>query len=290
MGLSYILGIEDILNSITTKYLNVPTPSLCMDDQVFSSGSSVFDTLLLGGYEGGVLTTIYGPSGTGKTTICLLAAIATIRSRGKKVLFIDTEGGFSTTRLQQLLHGEVLSNYLDQFFLFKPMNFADQLKIISRLKELMNERIGLIIVDSISMLYRIELAKQDHAKGANADMGVQLFTLTTIARTYGIPILLTTQVYADFEEKDKVKIVGGDILKYGSKCLVELEKYKTVRKATVIKHRSIPELKAIFFQIVALGFLEFEEQHLSEKPLQQPLKKLVSDLKNTEFNDATDLG
>ena len=34
-------------------------------------------------------------------------------------------------------------------------------------------------------------------------------------------------------------MVGGDILKYGSKCLIEIEKYKTLRKATVIKHRFI---------------------------------------------------
>jgi DNA repair protein RadB len=253
-----------------------------MEDCVFSTGSSVFDTLLAGGYEAGILTTIYGPSGAGKTTVCLLAAISMIRA-GKKVLFIDTEGGFSTVRFQQLLPGVALSSCLDHLFLFKPLSFADQFKIIAQVKELMNERIGLIVVDSISMLYRIELAKHDHAKGSNADLGLQLFSLSTIARTYNIPILLTSQVYADFDEKDKVKVVGGDILKYGSKCLVELEKYKSVRKATVVKHRSLPETKSVLFQIVELGFLLFEEQKYSTEALHSPAKS------KKDFADAADL-
>ncbi|MBI5072578.1 DNA repair and recombination protein RadB, partial [Candidatus Woesearchaeota archaeon] len=230
-----------------------------MEDTLFPTGSVVFDTLL-SGYEGGIITTIYGPSGTGKTTTCLLAAIATIRS-GKKVIFVDTEGSFSTFRFQQLLAGEDMRQYLEKIFILKPMTFADQSKAMQRLKDLVNESIGLIIVDSISTLYRAELAKNEGVKASNSDLGLQLFYLNNICRKWNIPALITNQVYADFEERDQVKMVGGDILKYGSKCLIALEKYKTVRKAIIVKHRSQPENKMILFSIVEGGFALFEEHH-----------------------------
>ncbi len=262
------MSIAKLYQYVTAKYLNVPPTTLSMEDRVFSSGSVVFDSLLLG-YEGGVLTTIYGPSGTGKTTVCLLAAIATIHA-GKKVIFVDTEGGFSTIRFQQLVQ-EPIDMLLEKVFLLKPMSFFDQIKTIGRMKDLVNESIGLVIVDSISMLYRTELAKQEGIKSVNSELGLQLFYLNTLARKFMIPVLVTSQVYADFEEKDKVKMVGGDILKYGSKCLIEIEKYKTLRKATVIKHRFIPEYKSVLFEIKEKGFqiIDLPVQSVSVKEKQE---------------------
>lgn len=288
-----VLGIEEIYNKFTTKYLNGVPPTCSMEDRIFPTGTQVFDTLL-NGYEGSVLTAIYGPSGTGKTTVCLLAAVATIKA-GKKVIFVDTEGGFSTTRFQQLLQEEHMASYLEKIFLMKPMTFIDQAKTIARLRELVNEHIGLIVVDSISMLYRIELGKHEGVKSINSDLGLQLFYLSNIARKWNIPVLVTSQVYADFEEKDKVKMVGGDIIKYGAKCLIEVEKYRTLRKARIMKHRSLPEQKAVVFEIISNGFQLFEQpiQEIIEtsKPVQ---KKSVSeeiaekfpDLKGKEFEDA----
>lgn len=290
-----VLGIEEIYNKFTTKYLNAVPHTGSMEDRIFPTGTEVFDTLL-NGYEGSVLTAIYGPSGTGKTTVCLLAAIATIKA-GKKVIFVDTEGGFSTMRFQQLVQEENMAPYLEKIFLMKPMTFADQAKTIARLRELVNEQIGLVIVDSVSMLYRIELGKHEGVKGINSDLGLQLFYLSTIARKWNIPVLITSQVYADFEEKDKVKMVGGDIIKYGAKCLIEVEKYRTLRKATIMKHRSLPEQKAVVFEIIGVGFQLFEQPVQEAEPLKAVQKKSVSEeiaakfpeLKGKEFEDAANV-
>jgi DNA repair protein RadB len=281
-----VLGIEEIYNTFTTKYINAVPHTCSMEDKIFPTGTEVFDTLLHG-YEGGVLAAIYGPSGTGKTTVCLLAAIATIRA-GKKVIFVDTEGGFSTIRFQQLVHEENITQYLEKIFLMKPMTFADQGKTVSRLRELVNEQIGLVIVDSVSMLYRIELGKHEGVKGVNSDLGLQLFYLNTIARQWNIPVLMTSQVYADFEEKDKVKMVGGDIIKYGAKCLIELEKYRTLRKATIMKHRSLPEQKAVVFEIITNGFQLFEQPVKETEPLKPVQRKSVSEEIATRFPELKD--
>jgi len=47
-------------------------------------------------------------------------------------------------------------------------------------------------------------------------------------------------------------MVGGDILKYWSKCLIELKNDNGKRKAILKKHRSLPE-KELSFQIFNEG-------------------------------------
>ncbi len=225
-------------------------------EQKLNSGSTVLNKLLEYGYERDILTTVYGPAGSGKTTLCLLASIAAVKE-GKKVIYIDTEGGFSAIRLQQLDADEkVLHNIL----VLKPTNFEEQISALVKLKEMINDKIGLIVVDTIGMLYRIELGKGNRfnvdSKQVNNELSLQILYLTEIARKNNIPILLTNQVYADFDEKDAVKMVGGDILQYGSKCLFELKRFKNYRKAVLKKHRHVKEGKEVVFEIVQQGFVE----------------------------------
>ena len=52
-------------------------------------------------------------------------------------------------------------------------------------------------------------------------------------------------------------MVGGDIIKYGSKCLIELQIMSTgKRKAILRKHRSLAENKDIVFEIIEKGLKE----------------------------------
>jgi len=85
-----------------------------------------------------------------------------------------------------------------------------------------------------------------------------------------IPILVTNQVYADFENKNEVNIVGGDLLKYQSKCLIELKRNSDgSRKAIIKKHRSIEENKEIDFVITDLGLKEVDEENKDDIKLEK---------------------
>ena len=106
------------------------------------------------------------------------------------------------------------------------------------------------------MLYRLELGKNEEVYEVNSALGRQIAYLVEIARRKKIPVLLTTQVYADFDHRDQVKIVGGDLLKYGSKCLLELVKLNNSRGIILRKHRSLPEGKELQFRIVQEGIEE----------------------------------
>ncbi len=221
-----------------------------------SAGSYDLNKWLHGGYETDVLSVIYGSSGTGKTNFCLLAS-ASQAKKGNKVIYIDTEGGFSIERIKQLCpenHQDALKNIL----LLKPTSFEEQKQSFKTLLKHLNNHISLIIVDGITILYRIEFAKAREKDPNNTEREIQkinsqlidqIRTLAEIARKKEIPIILTNQVYT---WDDESKMVGGDILKYWGKCHIELTNEKGKRTATLIKHRSLPETSFVF-QIINGG-------------------------------------
>lgn len=219
-----------------------------------ASGSAIMDWLLEGGYEKDCITTVYGPAGSGKTNLCLIAVAAS--EADKKIIYIDTEGSFSIARLKQITAD--WETILKRVIILQPTDFEEQKKVFEKLKNLVNGKISMIILDSVAMLYRLEMGKSKDVQPVNRALGVQLAYLTQIARKQNIPVLVTNQVYADFEEKDKVNMVGGDLLKYASKCLIEIQKLKTGRRAILKKHRSIEENKYVDFIIIDKGLKEID--------------------------------
>jgi DNA repair protein RadB len=218
-----------------------------------STGTAVMDWLLEGGYDKGVITTIYGPAGSGKSNLCLLCIANSVK--GQKVIYIDTEGSFSMTRFKQVCPD--YKKALEKIILLKPTNFVEQEKAIYKLKTLIKQDIGIIFVDTITMLYRAIMKAEDNRK-LNNSLALQVHSLLEIARKKDIPVIMTAQVYADFEDKNSVKMVGGTILRNMSKCLIELKSSGPNRMAIIRKHRSIEEGKSIMFRIVDEGIKEVE--------------------------------
>ena len=221
-----------------------------MEMEKVSSGSDVIDELLHGGYEKGIVTTIYGPAGSGKTNLCILLAIRTAGC-GKKIVYIDTESRFPIERLKQLTryYNRVLQNII----FFKPTSFKEQHQAFEKLRKIVNRKVGLIIVDTIATLYRLERGQTEDASDINLMLGRQLSSLIALARKYKIPVITTNQVYADFNKKDGVKMVGGSILKNRSKCLIELQvRSGKKRRAVLTKHPSLPE-RCLDFEISNYG-------------------------------------
>ena len=161
-----------------------------MIERKISAGSYDLNKFLFGGYENDIITTLYGPGGSGKTNLCIIVA-ASQAKKGNKVIYVDTEGGFSTDRVKQVLKGneEETEKALKNIFLLKPTSFEEQeLSFGTLLKHVKNESISLIIIDSIAMLYRLELGdaiktKEDEKiKQVNRNLAEQLRKLNEIAR------------------------------------------------------------------------------------------------------------
>lgn len=222
-----------------------------------SAGSYDLNKFLHGGYETDIVTVIYGSSGTGKTNFCLMAAVSQAK-KDNKVIYIDTEGGFSTERVKQLVSKENnLDSILKNIILLKPTNFEEQKESFKTLLKHLKDQVSLVIVDGMTILYRLDFAEarnnsKDNEKEMqkiNSELVSQIKTLAEISIKKDIPVIITNQVYNWDNES---KMVGGDILKYWSKCHIELENKNSKRTAIIKKHRSLPE-KSLAFQITNDG-------------------------------------
>jgi len=206
---------------------------------------------------------IAGPPASGKTNFVILAACSQAK-KGNKVIFIDTEGGFSIERVKQIV-GEDYEEILKNILLLELMSFEEQGKTLLNLSsKVKKEHIALIIIDGMAMHYRLELGAvkskeskdENEVKRVNRELAWQMKVLAEISRRERIPILITNQVYTEFLSDEDLKkgvkpgvnLVGGDLFKYWSKTIIELKDDNGKKRAILLKHRSMPR-KELNFEI-----------------------------------------
>lgn len=215
-----------------------------------STGGQALDDLLGGGLERRTITQIYGESASGKSTFCLMAAVASLRA-GNSVVYIDTEG-FSVERFTQIA-GADAAEFADRLYLFEPIDFAQQGTMIADTEGLLKASnhapIGLLVMDSATALYRTEL---DLGREALRKLLHHMIKLLGLAKKYDIPVLITNQIFMDIE-RERVSGLGGTALEHLSKAIVRLEKKDSVRRAMLRKHRSRPEGLTFDFLITEDG-------------------------------------
>jgi DNA repair protein RadB len=241
-----------------------------MEDKIekISAGSFDLNKWLEGGYERDVITMIAGPPGSGKTNFTTLVSCSQAK-KGNKIIFIDTEGGFSVERVKQIA-GENYTEILKNILLLTPVSFEEQKKYFSQLLiQIRKEHVSLIVIDGMAMLYRLELGDavkscdEQKVREVNREIANQMRILAEISRKQNIPVIFTNQVYTGFLSEDEwrkgvqkeTNIVGGDLFKYWSKCIIELKNNNSRRKAILLKHRSIAQ-KEMSFEINDKGIFK----------------------------------
>ena len=217
--------------------------------------NSPIDKILGGGIEKGNITQFFGPPGSGKTNIAISLAV-NVSKNNRKAIYIDTEGGLSIERVKQIA-GNDFQKIANNIIVFEPTTFSKQIDDLKAIEAWLignHDEIDLIILDSAVALYRVDDGKSPIL---NKDLGKQMGLLASFARKYNIAILLTNQIYSSFDDEGNgnVKAVGGTILQYWSKVIIQLEKGSEVgqRIATLQRHKSIGEGKTVNFRITSNG-------------------------------------
>ncbi|ASJ05997.1 DNA repair and recombination protein RadB [Thermococcus pacificus] len=218
---------------------------------MLSTGVKSLDELLGGGIAGGVLTQVYGSFATGKTTLAVQIGLLS----GKKVAYVDTEGGFSPERLSQMAgaRGFNPEEALQRFILFTPGDFKEQRRVIGSLKKVVDKTFSLVVVDSLTAHYRAE----EPRKNLTNELAKQLQVLLWIARKNEVPVLVINQVHFD-SRAGKIKPVAEHTLNYRTKDILRLDKLSTpgLRVAVLERHRFKPEGGMVFFRITERGIEE----------------------------------
>ena len=214
-----------------------------------STGNSALDHLLGGGLEVRTITQFYGEPASGKSTLCMIAAVTCLRA-GHTVVYIDSEG-FSVERFRQIA-GTDTEEIADRLFLFEPFDFEHQGTMIAEAEKILKtQKPGLLVMDSATAFYRTDLEK---GRDSIQMLTRQMIQLLGYSKRYEIPVIITNQVYMD-TLKNTYFGLGGTALEHLSKVIIRLEKTETpgFRRARLVKHRSQPEGAYFDFEITGDG-------------------------------------
>lgn len=185
------------------------------------TGCEALDKLLGGGFPADGVSLVYGEAETGKTSLAIQCAVNCGR-RGHKSLFIDSDGTFSSKRMSQIAdydYDEISSSII----LMKPTTFQEQMKVIDGLEEYITSKFGLIIVDTITSLYRVELEGPKETFTLNRELNRQVALLAQIVKTHKIPALINSQVRSVLGKQIRIEPVATRVLKFWSDVVLNLE-------------------------------------------------------------------
>ena len=204
------------------------------------------DLLLNGGIENKIITKIFGEAGSGKTNFCLQAS-RECALLGKKVAYIDSEG-VSLERLIQVCSDYKYKDIFSKIIFFNPTSIEEQESMIDESLKIKN--LGLIIVDTINLFYRINL--EDDKEGSMRSFTRQMANLQISSREKKIFTIIIEQVFTD--KNGIIKPFTNRDTEHMVKTIIRFEKIDIgIRQAILLKHRSEPENKKVTFKITQKG-------------------------------------
>lgn len=227
-----------------------------LDIQAIPTGSIALDNALgVGGLPCGRVTEIYGPEGSGKTTVAL-GVIANAQRNGGVAAFIDAEHALSLDYAQAL--GVVTSS--EQFKLAQPDSGEQGLEIADALAG----KVDIIVIDSVAAL--VPQAEIDGLMG-DAHVGLQARLMGQALRKL-TPNLGDTCVVFINQLREKVGVFfgspettpGGKALKFYASVRLDVRKVETLKdgpaavgsrvRVKAVKNKVAPPLREVEFNII----------------------------------------
>jgi len=218
------------------------------------TGCISLDKLLGGGFPTGSVSLIFGEAETGKTSLAIQCAVNCAR-RGIKSLFIDTDGTFSYERLSQIAEFDY-EKISPLIIIMRPTTFQDQSKTIDHLEKVITQKFGLIIIDTLTSLYRVILNDTEATYTANRELNRQLGVLTQIAKTNNVAVLVISQVRSVPDgERVEIKPVATRVLNYWSDIILDMKQSGQTRIIKVLrkKHPKIKGEGNVYIKIERVG-------------------------------------
>jgi DNA repair protein RadB len=222
------------------------------------TGCISLDKLLGGGFPAGAVSLIYGEAETGKTSLTVQCAVNCAR-RGIKSLFIDTDGTFSYERLSQIAEYDY-KTISPLMIIMRPTTFHEQSDAIDHLEKVITNNFGLIVVDTVTSLYRLEFDDPEEMYAANRELNRQLAVLTELAKTRGVAVLVVSQVRGVLSGASiEMRPVATRVLNYWSEVVLDMKQTGQTRVIKVLreKHPSIKGTGNVYVKIESSGITDY---------------------------------
>ena len=235
-----------------------------------NTGSKALNELLGGGVETKAITEAFGEFGSGKSQLGFQLAVNVQTpvdkgGLGGQVVFIDTEGTFRPERIVQLAKAagvdpiEVLRNIK----VARAFSSDHQMLMIDKVDEAIrkdNLNVKLIIIDSLTSLFRSEFAGRGTLADRQQKLNKHLHTMQKLADTHNLAIFVTNQVMANpaIFFGNPTQPIGGHIVGHASTYRLYLRKSKGEKRiARLIDSPHLPEGEAVF-KVTAEGIRDEE--------------------------------
>lgn len=269
---SEVANIADLGDATARKIVNEARSRLNMN---FNSGiellkkgelmkhvktnSKELDNLLGGGIETQSITEFFGAFGSGKTQAGLQLAVNIQLPEkegglGGEVVWIDTENTFRAKRVEELARHRGLDpkEVLSKIHVARAFSTDHQMLLAEKIPDLIEKDkrpIKLIIVDSLTSLFRSEFIGRGTLADRQQKLNKHLHFLQRLADRYNIAVFVTNQVIArpDIFFGDPNTAAGGHVIGHGCTYRVYLRKSKGDKRiARLIDSPCLPDGECVF--------------------------------------------
>jgi DNA repair protein RAD51 len=158
---------------------------------MIKTGLEKLDNILGGGIKSGIITDIFGASGTGKSHLAL-QIMASSLLEGGTTFYQDTTGNFRPERMLEMFKPKGLDpNLLDKITVGRITNTSEQLGNISKIYE---SNFSLVIVDNVSDLFSFEYSKEGQMLEKTNQFAQYMRELSKAALDKKIPIIVINMI------------------------------------------------------------------------------------------------
>ncbi|NXE10999.1 RA51D protein, partial [Lophotis ruficrista] len=173
---------------------------------ILPTGNPSLDQLLDSGLYTGELMELMGAPGSGKTQVCLGIAASVCLSLKQHVLFLDSTGGFTASRLYEMLRAraedEEEQAALQRIQVVRVFDIYEMLSALQELRDRLSQQVlssvgplKVVVIDSVSaVIYPLLGGKQSEGVAIMMQLARELKTL---AREFSLAVVVTNQVTRD---------------------------------------------------------------------------------------------
>ena len=204
------------------------------------------------------ITSLWGDFGVGKTTLSLQTANIYALNK-KKVLYIYTKPNLPIKKISTVFDTH-LDDALDNIVFIHTTNFDDLFKFIFNLEfavlndlKTENGTFNLIIIDSMTDLYRLELNHEKKGKNfiLNYKLNQLLANLVHLNQKYEIGILIVNENSRRTQEGQTYEVEsGGNVMQYWVTNSIKIERIDVVNNRRFILHKGYDNISFLLNSIL----------------------------------------